>query len=315
METLAALPSLKRTYSETSSSSLLHQENKRARSSSSSSTSSCFPSPSSTRMAITFLLNNDVETIRATQVTVPSQLASGSTSSTTSRSSSRSDSFCKGNDNERQRNMLSSCSDLLYFAVASHSRLRPLVAQNEIEETSSEVSAESPKSASANAANPRLSAVSLSPFQCNICLKIFKERGNMTKHRKSVHALSPRAFPCGLPGCKKSFAFRDGLNRHRATVHDCVRAYSCPVASCGKSFKQRSHAEKHVRSIHKMTVPLNLQRAEWYSPMWHIILCSSTNLSKLSFQLSNWTNLICALLNADVVESCTTFNLERLYLS
>jgi uncharacterized Zn-finger protein len=126
--------------------------------------------------------------------------------------------------------ILASCSDLLHFAAAA---TPPSPA---LDDASSSVSAPP-------AAGPTL-------YACAICAKTFKERGNMTKHVKSVHAASPRPFACRAPGCGKTFSFRDGLNRHTATVHDHVRAHSCPVAGCDKRFKQRSHAAKHVRSCH-----------------------------------------------------------------
>lgn len=114
-----------------------------------------------------------------------------------------------------------------------------------IEETSSEVSTEgSPvRGGESSAAGDAI--------RCDLCNKTFKERGNMTKHKRSVHSSTPRQFVCKVSGCHKSFAFRDGLNRHTSTVHENVRAHKCPVEGCDKRFKQRSHCEKHLRTVHR----------------------------------------------------------------
>jgi uncharacterized Zn-finger protein len=109
-----------------------------------------------------------------------------------------------------------------------------------IEETSSEVSEEQSKSKA---------------YQCDLCSKVFKEQGNLTKHKRSVHAPRSNLFQCNVGNCAKRFSFRDGLNRHTATVHEGIRAYRCPVAGCDKRFKQRSHAGKHVRTVHKGYIP------------------------------------------------------------
>jgi Zinc finger, C2H2 type len=89
-----------------------------------------------------------------------------------------------------------------------------------------------------------------SVLQCRLCSKRFRERGNVVKHYRSVHAIGPRPFACTAPSCSKAFAFRDGLTRHISTVHQGVRAHSCPQHHCPKMFKQRSHADKHFRTVH-----------------------------------------------------------------
>jgi KRAB domain-containing zinc finger protein len=59
---------------------------------------------------------------------------------------------------------------------------------------------------------------------------------------------------CTHPGCGKTFAFRDGLLRHKATVHNNERPHVCHV--CSKTFKQQSHLNKHMRSaIHQRSSP------------------------------------------------------------
>jgi hypothetical protein len=133
----------------------------------------------------------------------------------------------------------SSCSDMPHrIKGSSMQREHPSVrdVQRTIEETSSEVSAEQ---------------LPPHPHKCHECGKVFKEQGNLTKHRRSVHAPRPLMFQCNVGTCSKRFSFRDGLNRHQSTVHDGIRAHTCPVAGCAKRFKQRSHSAKHVRTVHK----------------------------------------------------------------
>jgi uncharacterized Zn-finger protein len=122
-----------------------------------------------------------------------------------------------------------------------------------MDDTSSEVSTDSRTQASSTpiAAAATSAPASLS-LQCRLCSKLFRERGNVVKHYRSVHA-TVRPHVCAHPGCNKSFSFRDGLTRHTSTVHQGLRAHKCPHPVCPQMFKQRSHAKKHYRTVHSPT--------------------------------------------------------------
>ncbi len=95
------------------------------------------------------------------------------------------------------------------------------------------------------------------PFKCDFCDKAFGEKGtcswnpqcitqlltllsgNLQKHRRSVH-LNERPFKCLK--CGAAFAFRDGLTRHTALVHE-ERNYVC--SRCGARHKTKVQLKRH----------------------------------------------------------------------
>jgi C2H2 type zinc finger protein len=64
------------------------------------------------------------------------------------------------------------------------------------------------------------------------------------------------SFPCGLPGCHKSYTTRPGLRWHRSRAHPEIRtgrpriagpSYPCPEIACPKSFSTRAGLRYHTK--------------------------------------------------------------------
>mmetsp|Transcript_27000 Transcript_27000/g.37687 ORF Transcript_27000/g.37687 Transcript_27000/m.37687 type:complete len:398 (+) Transcript_27000:80-1273(+) len=78
---------------------------------------------------------------------------------------------------------------------------------------------------------------------CRVCLKVFAQRGNLTRHLL-IHAGS-RPFKCSI--CPKTFNQKVHLTKHERT-HTGERPYRCPT--CLKWFAQRQTQSVHMQKFH-----------------------------------------------------------------
>lgn len=77
-------------------------------------------------------------------------------------------------------------------------------------------------------------------FQCEHCLKGFKEKREMIRHLHLVHT-KKRPFQCDQ--CPRAFAFRYMLNRH-LQVHTGIRPYSCSL--CFQNLSSHNALKHHM---------------------------------------------------------------------
>lgn len=80
----------------------------------------------------------------------------------------------------------------------------------------------------------------LRPFPCNICGKMFTQRGTMTRHMRSHLGLKP--FACEECGMRFTRQYR--LTEHMR-VHSGEKPYECQV--CGGKFTQQRNLISHMR--------------------------------------------------------------------
>lgn len=80
----------------------------------------------------------------------------------------------------------------------------------------------------------------LRPFPCNICGKMFTQRGTMTRHMRSHLSLKP--FACEECGMRFTRQYR--LTEHMR-VHSGEKPYECQV--CGGKFTQQRNLISHMR--------------------------------------------------------------------
>uniref|UniRef100_A0A8C1XC82 Hypermethylated in cancer 2 protein n=1 Tax=Cyprinus carpio TaxID=7962 RepID=A0A8C1XC82_CYPCA len=78
------------------------------------------------------------------------------------------------------------------------------------------------------------------PFPCNICGKMFTQRGTMTRHMRSHLGLKP--FACEECGMRFTRQYR--LTEHMR-VHSGEKPYKCQV--CGGKFTQQRNLISHMR--------------------------------------------------------------------
>ncbi|CAB4053913.1 unnamed protein product [Lepeophtheirus salmonis] len=76
--------------------------------------------------------------------------------------------------------------------------------------------------------------------------KRFGEKGNLTKHVKTVHERR-KAFQCVI--CEKTFGEKGNLQRHVKAVHHGKKDFRC--AFCGKEFAEKGNLQKHIKAIHE----------------------------------------------------------------
>jgi len=85
-------------------------------------------------------------------------------------------------------------------------------------------------------------------FECDMCQRIFKDRGNMKKHRLTHSGTKP--YSCSI--CNKAFTQSGSLTKHKRT-HSGDRPYICYI--CDKAFRFSSNLTKHLRCVHSNDRP------------------------------------------------------------
>ena len=89
-------------------------------------------------------------------------------------------------------------------------------------------------------------------YDCDLCDKKYKLRGNLFNHRKKIHGVESEIDKVDdktCPECKKVFANKGKRNRHINTVHKKLNRVKCP--KCKKEFSSRDAVKEHINHIHK----------------------------------------------------------------
>lgn len=102
------------------------------------------------------------------------------------------------------------------------------------------VSPEAPESLDQSPLKSLKDVDTVRPFPCNICGKMFTQRGTMTRHMRSHLGLKP--FACEECGMRFTRQYR--LTEHMR-VHSGEKPYQCQV--CGGKFTQQRNLISHMR--------------------------------------------------------------------
>ena len=98
------------------------------------------------------------------------------------------------------------------------------------------------------------------PFVCE-CKRRFATREQLTRHRSSKHS-AEKLYPCER-GCNKSFASYSARVYHHQAVHDAIK-YLCPIIGCGKRFTSKIYLKNHLLKPHYSGVP-TLPVFNWFA--------------------------------------------------
>ncbi|WIA41981.1 hypothetical protein OEZ86_009283 [Tetradesmus obliquus] len=82
-------------------------------------------------------------------------------------------------------------------------------------------------------------------FGCPTCGKSYTSLGSLRKH---MHVHGEKSFSCTFPGCKKSFADAEKLEKH-AIKHTASKDIQCEA--CGKCFFTVFNLRTHWKQLHK----------------------------------------------------------------
>nr|XP_045606102.1 zinc finger protein 419-like [Procambarus clarkii]XP_045606103.1 zinc finger protein 419-like [Procambarus clarkii] len=80
------------------------------------------------------------------------------------------------------------------------------------------------------------------PFECDICGSCFRQKSNLSSHKRVTH-LQERRYKCDL--CDKAFKWKRLLNGHTMSIHTGERPYKCEF--CDSGFVYQQHYKKHMR--------------------------------------------------------------------
>ncbi|XP_047491966.1 zinc finger protein 37-like [Penaeus chinensis] len=91
------------------------------------------------------------------------------------------------------------------------------------------------------------------PFECDICGTCFRQKSNLSSHKRVTH-LQERRYKCEL--CDKAFKWKRLLNGHTMSIHTGERPYKCEFCEAGFVYQQ--HYKKHMR-IHTGEKPFKCE--------------------------------------------------------
>lgn len=97
------------------------------------------------------------------------------------------------------------------------------------------------------AAAPQASRAQKQMLACDLCGRVFGQRGSLGRHKKAVH-MGVRPFPCQT--CGFCFQQRYDLRKHILSVHEHERPYACDFKGCKAAFSRRAKLRKHVTTVH-----------------------------------------------------------------
>ncbi|OXA47438.1 Zinc finger protein 91 [Folsomia candida] len=81
---------------------------------------------------------------------------------------------------------------------------------------------------------------------CDICHRVCSTPSNLRKHVNTVHNKTERPrFPCGFPGCGKTYSSKNALSIHMRAEH-AENPTRFPCTLCGKECKAKSDLERHI---------------------------------------------------------------------
>ncbi len=82
-------------------------------------------------------------------------------------------------------------------------------------------------------------------YYCEQCKKVFSRKDGLTRHRRTVHEQLER-YECDF--CDFITTRKDTMKRHIREVHEGIRAYVCEL--CGQEFSQAKSLRRHINSNH-----------------------------------------------------------------
>ena len=78
-------------------------------------------------------------------------------------------------------------------------------------------------------------------FKCNVCLKLFSNKGDLKRHYRTHTGEKP--FACQI--CDRKFAVKRSLAKHQAT-HSDDKPYKCSICPDGRYFKTKDCLRQHM---------------------------------------------------------------------
>ena len=84
-------------------------------------------------------------------------------------------------------------------------------------------------------------------YPCDICDKVFSQRSNRSKHRRTHTGEKP--FKCDRGDCTKAFSQKKDLINH-VRSHTGDKPYRCGEVNCNAAFGTTGHLARHKREVH-----------------------------------------------------------------
>lgn len=91
-------------------------------------------------------------------------------------------------------------------------------------------------------------------FSCTMCTHTTSYRPYLSKHVANVHG-QVTSHICRW--CKKAFATKQTLQRHRRSVHKDRSSIKCPIANCSKYLISNQVLRQHLNAIHTKKIAFN----------------------------------------------------------
>lgn len=114
-------------------------------------------------------------------------------------------------------------------------------------------------------------------YECAICLKTFKQRGDLRAHVRRHQIVEP--YKCDK--CDFETLNEEGLNTH-AKIHDKNHDYCCHI--CNRMFNRGNNLSRHLKDLHKVKLPNGQSKFKYRLASVGIYLLDTGDESNLNFR-------------------------------
>ena len=128
----------------------------------------------------------------------------------------------------------------------------------------------------------------LTVYNCDLCQKFFKQKGNLRTHIDKVHEVH-KNFVCHVTGCGKSYNDSGGLKVHLLQIHGIGKTFKCQICKENyvKIFEKAEDMKKHYTKKHNVKI-FNCDRCSKFYSKYFFCIFINTIFVFFKFPIENF---------------------------